>query len=54
MEKTYTYDFQTSQPLTAAQLKWMNTQLLENLFSADEDIEDIPEWVSEIELQREG
>jgi len=54
MEKTYTYDFQTSQLLTEAQLKWMNEMLLENLPSEDEELEDIPEWTSEIELKKEG
>ena len=54
MEKDYTYNFVTSQPLTQKQIDWLNTQLLENLPSADEDLEDIPEWTSEIELQKEG
>jgi len=45
MEKDYTYNFVTSQPLTEKQIEWLNTQLLENLPSADEDL---------IELQKEG
>ena len=53
MEKDYTYNFVTSQPLTEAQIKWLNEQLLDNLPSANEDLEDIPEWTSEIELQKE-
>ena len=53
MQKDYTYNFVTSQPLTEAQIKWLNEQLLENLPSADEELEDIPEWTSEIELQKE-
>ena len=52
MEKDYIYNFVTSQPLTQAQIDWLNIQLLENLPSADEDLEDIPEWPSEIELQK--
>jgi hypothetical protein len=52
MEKDYTYNFVTSQPLTQAQIDWLNEQLLENLPSEDEEFEDIPEWTSEIELQK--
>lgn len=47
----YTYNFQTSQPLTEAQINWLNEQLLEWLPSADEeDLSDIPEWTTEIKL----
>lgn len=52
MEKDYTYNFITSQPLTQKQIDWLNFQLLENLPSENEDLEDIPEWTSEIELQK--
>jgi hypothetical protein len=53
MEKDYTYNFVTSQPLTQAQIDWLNEQLLENLPTEDEDdLSDIPEWTSEIELQK--
>jgi hypothetical protein len=55
MEKDYTYNFVTSQPLTQAQIDWLNEQLLTNLPTEDEeDLSDIPEWTSEIELQKEG
>jgi len=48
---SYTYNFQTSQPLTEAQLKWLNDHLLVYLPSEDEDdLSDIPEWTSEIKL----
>ena len=50
MEKDYTYNFVTSQKLTQKQIDWLNEQLLENLPSADEDLEDIPEWTTEIKL----
>lgn len=50
--KNYIYNFETSQPLTQKQIDWLNEQLLENLPSEDEDLEDIPEWTSEIELQK--
>jgi hypothetical protein len=52
MEKDYTYNFVTSQKLTQKQIDWLNKQLLENLPSDNEDLEDIPEWTSEIELQK--
>jgi hypothetical protein len=53
MEKDYTYNFTTSQPLTQKQIDWLNEQLLENLPTEDqEDLSDIPEWTSEIELQK--
>lgn len=53
MEKDYTYNFVTSQPLTQKQIEWLNIQLLENLPTEDEDdLSDIPEWTSEIELQK--
>ena len=54
MEKDYTYNFVTSQPLTQAQIDWLNEQRLENLpYSDDENLSDVPEWTSEIELQKE-
>ena len=52
MEKDYTYNFVTSQPLTQAQIDWLNDQLINHLPSEDENLEDIPEWTSEIELQK--
>jgi len=53
MEKDYIYNFTTSQPLTEKQIEWLNIQLLENLPTEDEDgLSDIPEWTSEIELQK--
>ena len=45
----YTYNFQTSQPLTAAQIEWLNKQLIEYL-PTENEFEDIPEWTSEIQL----
>lgn len=49
MDTTYTYNFQTSQPLTQKQIDWLNEQLLDNLPTEDEsDLSDIPEWTSEI------
>lgn len=47
---TYTYNFQTSQPLTQYQIDYINQLILENLPSQNEDLEDIPEWTSELEL----
>lgn len=47
---TYTYNFQTSQPLTQTQIDYINQHILENLPSENEDLEDIPEWTTEIEL----
>ena len=46
---TFTYNFQTSQQLTQAQINWLNEQLFENL-PIENDIEDIPEWTTEIKL----
>lgn len=46
---TYTYNFQTSQPLTEAQIEWLNNQLWDNL-PTENDLEDIPEWTTEIKL----
>ena len=51
MEKDYTYNFVTSQPLTQAQIDWLSDQLINHLPSEDENLEDIPEWTTEIELQ---
>lgn len=45
----YTYNFETSQPLTPMQLEWLNRQLHDNIPSVC-DMEDIPEWMTEIEL----
>jgi hypothetical protein len=45
----YTYNFQTSQPLTQTQIDWFNNQLWENL-PTENDLEDIPEWTTEIKL----
>jgi len=45
----YTYNFQTSQPLTEAQIEWLNNQLWDNL-PTENDLEDIPEWTTEIKL----
>jgi hypothetical protein len=47
---TYTYNFQTSQPLTQYQIDYINQLILENLPSQNEDLEDIPEWTTELEL----
>ncbi len=46
----YTYNFQTSQPLTQNQINWLNEQLWENL-PTENDLEDIPEWTTEIKLE---
>ena len=46
----YTYNFTTSQPLTQTQIEWLNNQLFDNL-PTENDLEDIPEWTSEIEYQ---
>ena len=46
---TYTYNFQTSQPLTQTQIEWLNNQLFDNL-PTENDLEDIPEWTTEIQL----
>lgn len=48
--KKYTYNFETSQPLTENQIAWLNQQLFENLISENDDLDDIPEWTTEIEL----
>ena len=45
----YTYNFKTSQPLTEAQIEWLNNQLWDNLPTLN-IFEDIPEWTSEIRL----
>lgn len=45
----YTYNFQTSQPLTESQIEWLNNQLWEHL-PTENDLEDIPEWTTEIKL----
>lgn len=47
---TYTYNFQTSQPLTQYQIDYINQFIFENLPSQNENLEDIPEWTTEIEL----
>jgi len=55
--KMLTYSFETSQPLTEAQLIWLNDQLINNLPSEELegfDFEDIPSLISEITLQTEG
>jgi hypothetical protein len=44
----YTYNFQTSQPLSETQIKWLNNQL--SWLPSENDLEDIPEWTTEIEL----
>lgn len=48
---TYTYNFQTSQPLTQSQIDYINQILISELPSDHPDLEDIPEWTTEIELQ---
>lgn len=47
---TYTYNFETSQKLTQYQIDYINQHILENLPSQKEDLEDIPEWTTELEL----
>lgn len=47
---TFTYNFQTSQQLTQTQIDYINFYILENLPSQNEDLEDIPEWTTELEL----
>ena len=47
---TYTYNFQTSQQLTQYQIDYINLHILENLPSQNEELEDIPEWTTELEL----
>ncbi len=51
---TFTYNFQTSQKLTEYQLDYLNDILMERLptFNTD-DLDDIPEWTTEIELVKE-
>ena len=49
----YTYNFQTSHPLTEAQIEFLNENLFDNLPSQNEDLDDIPEWTTEILLQVE-
>jgi len=46
---SYTYNFQTSQPLTQTQIDWLNDQLWEQL-PTENGLEDIPEWTTEIKL----
>lgn len=48
---TYTYNFQTSSPLTQKQIEWLNEQLWENL-PTENDLEDIPEWTTGIKLEK--
>lgn len=50
-DMTYTYNFQTSQPLTQSQIDYINQILISELPSDHPDLEDIPEWTTEIELQ---
>ena len=50
MKKSYTYNFETSQPLTQTQIDWLNEQLFDNLPSEDENLSDIPVWTTEIQL----
>jgi len=45
----YTYNFQTSQPLTETQLEWLNNQLWDEL-PTENGLEDIPEWTTETKL----
>lgn len=48
---TYTYNFNTSQPLTQYQIDFLNDILFDKLPSFNnETLEDIPEWTSEIKL----
>ena len=47
----YTYNFQTSSPLTQKQIDWLNEQLFENL-PTENDLEDIPEWTTGIKLEK--
>jgi hypothetical protein len=47
----YTYTFETSDPLTKVQLEWINKQLHEYI-PTENDFEDIPEWMTVIELQK--
>jgi hypothetical protein len=47
----YTYTFETSDPLTKVQLEWINKHLHEYL-PTENDFEDIPEWMTLIELQK--
>lgn len=46
----YTYNFQTSQALTEKQIEWLTNQLWDNL-PTENDLEDIPEWTTEIKLE---
>ena len=53
MEKTYIYNFQTSQPLTQYQIDYINDILMDKLPTFNKDtLEDIPEWTTELELQK--
>ena len=45
----YTYNLETSQPLTESKIEWLNNQLWDNL-PTENDLEDIPEWTTEIKL----
>lgn len=47
----YTYNFETSQPLTPYQIEFLNDQLLNLPSFNQETLEDIPEWTTEIILQ---
>ena len=49
----FVYNFETSQPLTQFQIDFLNKILFEDLPSQNEDLEDIPEWTSEILLQNQ-
>ncbi len=49
---TYVYNFTTSQPLTEYQIEWLNEQLFENLITEDPDLSDIPEWTTEVLLEK--
>lgn len=47
------YNFETSQPLTDYQLEFLNAQL-QNIPTRDEDnLSDIPEWITDIEPENE-
>ena len=47
----YTYNFETSQPLTPYQIDWLNNIIVNELISQKEDLSDIPEWTTVLELQ---
>lgn len=47
----YTYNFNTSQPLTQYQIDFLNDILFDKLPTFNQDtLQDIPEWTSEIKL----